>query len=281
MSNNDLELSFEFFPPRTDAGVESLAKTRAELARFRPEFFSVTFGAGGSTRDKTMETVLDIRHNSTINAAPHITSVGATNAEIIELLNTYRDNGIRHVVALRGDPPGGTVGLGECRYASDLVKLIRRDFDDQFTIAVGAYPEAHPDSRNLADEVRHFATKMAAGADLAITQYFYNRDSFYHFVDLCQKQGISQPIIPGIMPINNFDNIVKFSNRCGAEIPRWLHKSMLSYDGDTDSQRKLGVEIVSGMCRDLLDNGAEGLHFYTMNQAGLSCAILDNLGLAS
>jgi methylenetetrahydrofolate reductase (NADPH) len=281
MTSTKPELSFEFFPPRTDTGVQSLEKTRNILAGFDPEFFSVTFGAGGSTRDKTLETVLDIRHNSAICAAPHITSVGATNAEIIELLETYRDNGIKHLVALRGDPPGGMVGLGECKHASDLVALIRKTFDRHFTVAVAAYPEAHPDSRNLGDELEHFATKMAAGADLAITQYFYNRDSYYHFLDLCQQKNISQPIIPGIMPINNFDNIVKFSHRCGAEIPRWLQKSMLAYDGDADSQRKLGLEVVTRMTQDLLDNGAPGLHFYTMNQAELCREIIENLSMSA
>ena len=279
MANNKLEISFEFFPPRTDAGVKTLEKTRAALAQFDPVFYSVTYGAGGSTRDKTLETVLDIRQQSSIGAAPHITSVGATNAELIELLETYRDNGIDRLVVLRGDPPGGMVGLGECRYASDLVRLIRQEFADHFTIAVAAYPEAHPDSSDLIDDVDNFAIKMEAGADFAITQYFYNSDSYYNFLDLCASRDISQPILPGIMPISNFANIVKFSHRCGAEIPRWLVKTMLAYEDDAESQRQLGIDIVSEMSQELIANGAPGLHFYTMNQADLCSEILQNLDI--
>jgi methylenetetrahydrofolate reductase (NADPH) len=279
MANNKLEISFEFFPPRTDAGVKTLEKTRTALAQFDPVFYSVTYGAGGSTRDKTLETVLDIRQQSSIGAAPHITSVGATNAELIELLETYRDNGIDRLVVLRGDPPGGMVGLGECRYASDLVRLIRQEFADHFTIAVAAYPEAHPDSSDLIDDVDNFAIKMEAGADFAITQYFYNSDSYYNFLDLCASRDISQPILPGIMPISNFANIVKFSHRCGAEIPRWLVKTMLAYEDDAESQRQLGIDIVSEMSQELIANGAPGLHFYTMNQADLCSEILQNLDI--
>jgi methylenetetrahydrofolate reductase (NADPH) len=279
MANNKLEISFEFFPPRTDAGVKTLEKTRTALAQFDPVFYSVTYGAGGSTRDKTLETVLDIRQQSSIGAAPHITSVGATNAEFIELLETYRDNGIDRLVVLRGDPPGGMVGLGECRYASDLVRLIRQEFADHFTIAVAAYPEAHPDSSDLIDDVDNFAIKMEAGADFAITQYFYNSDSYYNFLDLCASRDISQPILPGIMPISNFANIVKFSHRCGAEIPRWLVKTMLAYEDDAESQRQLGIDIVSEMSQELIANGAPGLHFYTMNQADLCSEILQNLDI--
>jgi methylenetetrahydrofolate reductase (NADPH) len=279
MANNKLEISFEFFPPRTDAGVKTLEKTREALAQFDPVFYSVTYGAGGSTRDKTLETVLDIRQQSSIGAAPHITSVGATNAELIELLETYRDNGIDRLVVLRGDPPGGMVGLGECRYASDLVRLIRQEFADHFTIAVAAYPEAHPDSSDLIDDVDNFAIKMEAGADFAITQYFYNSDSYYNFLDLCASRDISQPILPGIMPISNFANIVKFSHRCGAEIPRWLVKTMLAYEDDAESQRQLGIDIVSEMSQELIANGAPGLHFYTMNQADLCSEILQNLDI--
>ncbi len=280
MSTQSLNLSFEFFPPRTEAGKNKLSTTRNELSSLNPEFYSVTFGAGGSTRDNTLETVIDIQQNSPVDACPHLTCVGATNAEILELLELYKQNGIHRLVVLRGDPPSGMVGMGECKHASDLVTLIREHFADHFSIAVAAYPEAHPDSKSMSSEINYFAEKMNAGADIAITQYFYNSDSYFHFMDLCEKKNIKQPVYPGIMPIANFDNLKKFSKQCETEIPRWIKKSMASYDGDIESQRQYGIEIVSQMTEKLIQNGVSGLHFYTMNQSALTNSIIKNINLA-
>lgn len=281
MNKQPLNLSFEFFPPRTDAGKIKLLATRKELATLNPEFYSVTFGAGGSTRDNTLDTVVDIQQNSSVDACPHLTCVGATNAEILELLEHYKLNGIKRLVVLRGDLPSGMVGMGECKHASDLVYLIRQHFGEYFTIAVAAYPEAHPDSKNLSKEIDFFAAKMEAGANLAITQYFYNSDSFFHFMELCDKKNISQPVYPGIMPIANFDSLKRFSKQCGAEIPRWIKKSMANYADDIESQREYGIEIVSTMTEKLIHSGITGLHFYTMNQSPLTLRILENLNLNS
>ena len=280
MKTRNLELSYEFFPPRTEIGREKLAQTRTELAKLNPEFFSVTFGAGGSTRDNTLETVIDIQRNSTVDACPHLTCVGATNAEIIEMLEQYKQNGIHRLVILRGDLPSGMVGMGECKHASDLVTLIRKEFASHFTIAVAAYPEAHPNSKNLHTEIHYFSEKMNAGADFAITQYFYNSDSYYNFMDLCAKNNITKPVLPGIMPIANFDNLKKFSKHCGAEIPRWIKKSMSAYEHDLEYQRQFGIEIVSRMSEKLIQFGVPGFHFYTMNQSELTRTIVQNLGLS-
>ena len=279
MTTQTLELSYEFFPPRTESGKANLAITRQELSTLNPEFYSVTFGAGGSTRDNTLETVLDIQQNSNVDACPHLTCVGATNAELIELLELYKQNGIHRLVVLRGDLPSGMVGMGECKHAADLVQLVRDRFGDHFSIAVAAYPEAHPDSKNLATEIDYFAQKMNAGADIAITQYFYNNDSYFHFMEQCEKNNINQPVMPGIMPIANFDSLSKFSKQCGAEIPRWIKKSMLVYEDDPESQRQYGIEIVTRMTEELIQNGVPGMHFYTMNQSSLTRAIIDNLGI--
>ncbi len=279
MSVKVLELSYEFFPPRTDAGKETLARTRRDLAELNPAFYSVTFGAGGSTRDKTLETVIDIQQNSEVDACPHITCVGASNDEIIELLEIYRSNDIHRLLVLRGDLPSGMVGMGECKNANQLLELIRSHFGNYFNLTVAAYPEAHPDSRHLLSEVEFFVQKMNAGADAAITQYFYNCDSYYHFMDLCTARGIQQPVYPGIMPIANFDSLKRFSRQCGAEIPRWIKKSMAAYENNSESQRQLGIEIVTRQCEQLIANGVPGLHFYTMNQSTLTRAILHNLNL--
>ena len=281
MTNKKLELSYEFFPPRTDAGRATLTKTRQELAELSPEFFSVTYGAGGSTKANTLETVIDIQHNSPVDAAPHITCVGVTNAELLELLEQYRQQDIRRLVVLRGDLPGGMVAMGECKHAADLVHLIREHFGDHFSIAVAAYPEAHPDAKNLVSDLDHFANKMAAGANFAITQYFYNNDSYFHFMEMCEKKGITQPVMPGIMPISNFASLRKFSRQCGAEIPRWIKKTMDAYEDDPASQRELGLEIVTRMTDELIRNGVPGLHFYTMNQSALVRTIVNNLNLAN
>jgi len=279
MGAQTIELSYEFFPPRTEAGKNKLKQTRRELAVLQPDFFSVTFGAGGSTRDNTLETVLDIRNHSEVAACPHITCVGATNAEILELVNTYVDNGINRLVILRGDLASGMVGMGECKHAVDLVQLIRKHFGEHFKIAVAAYPEAHPNARNLLEDIDFFAGKMKAGADFAITQYFYNNDSYFHFMDQCARRNITQPVIPGIMPIANFDSLKNFSKQCGAEIPRWIKKTMAAYENDPESQQQLGIEIVTKMTEELIANDIPGLHFYTMNQSRLTRTILENLNV--
>ncbi len=279
MKKHKLELSCEFFPPRTEPGKITLAQTLDDLTVLDPEFFSVTFGAGGSTRDNTLETILEIKNTTSVAACPHLSCIGLTNNQILELVTHYQQQGIDRLVVLRGDAPSGLIGMGECRYAVDLVRLIRQHFADHFTIAVAAYPEAHPDSKNLSTEVDLFAQKMQAGADFAITQYFYNNDSYFHFMDLCQKHHIDKPVIPGIMPIHNFNSLKKFSRQCGAEIPRWIKKSMAAYEDDIESQRQLGIEIVTELTRKLIDNGVPGLHFYTMNQSRLTLAIARNLKL--
>lgn len=279
MSTAQLELSYEFFPPRTEAGKQTLAGTLQQLGGYRPEFFSVTFGAGGSTRDKTLETVTEIQQITSADACPHITCVGASNEEIIELLDIYHQQGIQRLVVLRGDPPSGMVGMGDNKYANELLALIRQQYGDHFTLYAAAYPEAHPDSRNLNNEIKFFVNKMNAGANAAITQYFYNSDSYFHFMDLCLAQGMDKPVLPGIMPIGNFNSLKRFSKQCGAEIPRWIKKSMASYEDDADSQRQLGLDIVTELCQRLIDNGAPGLHFYTMNQHRLTTSILNNLNL--
>ncbi len=281
MGAQALELSYEFFPPRTEAGKAKLAETRQNLAQLNPEFFSVTYGAGGSTRDNTLETVLDIQHQSSVSACPHITCVGATNKEILELLNIYVENNINRLVVLRGDLASGMVGMGECKHAVDLVHLIRDKFGDHFTIAVAAYPEAHPNAKNLPEDIDFFTTKMQAGANFAITQYFFNNDSYFNFMDQCALRNLTQPVIPGIMPIANFDSLKNFSKQCGAEIPRWIKKSMAAYEGDLESQQKLGIDIVTRMTEELIAHQVPGLHFYTMNQSRLTRRILENLKLAT
>ncbi len=280
MSNPDLELSFEFFPPRTEAGRETLARTRQELAQScDPEFFSVTYGAGGSTRDRTLETVVDIQQQSSVDACPHLTCVGASNAEILELLETYRAQGIHRLLVLRGDPPSGMVGRGDCKFANELIELTRTHFGDHFALMVAAYPEVHPDSKDMQTEVDYFVQKMDSGAEAAITQYFFQRESYTHFMELCHKKGLNKPVFPGIMPISNFESLKRFSKQCGADMPRWIKKSMAAYETDTESQKQLGLEIVTRLCEQLIRDGVPGLHFYTMNQSKLSRSILNNLGL--
>jgi methylenetetrahydrofolate reductase (NADPH) len=272
--------SFEFFPPKTDAGAEKLRDVYKNLAALNPEYFSVTYGAGGSTRDRSLGTVLEIQRESGRAAAPHLSCIGDTKAELSELLQTYMNNGIRHIVALRGDLPSGMGGAhGELAYAADLVKFIRDTTGDHFHIEVAAYPECHPQAANLDTDIRHFVRKVKQGASSAITQYFFNADSYFHFVEKVQKQGVDIPIIPGIMPITNFANLVRFSDACGAEVPRWIRKQMASYGDDTVSTQKFGEEVVSTLCEQLLAGGAPGLHFYTMNQTEPTLALWRRLGL--
>ena len=270
--------SFEFFPPNTPEGMEKLRATTQQLAQLKPKFFSVTFGAGGSTRERTLETVLDIRAQGHA-AAPHISCVASTRDSVREMLQRYKDKGITHLVALRGDLPSGIAAAGEFRYANELVAFIRGEFGGQFHIEVAAYPEYHPQAKSAQDDLLNFKRKVEAGADSAITQYFYNADAYYHFIDECAAMGIDIPIVPGIMPIGRFAQLARFSDACGAEIPRWIRRKLEGYGDDTASIRAFGLDVVTRLCDDLLSAGAPGLHFYTMNQAGLTSTIWQRLGL--
>jgi methylenetetrahydrofolate reductase (NADPH) len=270
--------SFEFFPPRTPEGKSKLRETWKQLGQLHPKFFSVTFGAGGSTQAGTLETVIEIRAAG-FQAAPHLSCVASTREELKAQLERYRANGIRHIVALRGDLPSGLAASGELRYANELVQFIRAETGDWFHIEVACYPEYHPQTRNADDEVRNFKRKVEAGANSAITQYFYNADAYYRFIDACEAAGIAIPIVPGIMPIGNFSQLARFSDACGAEIPRWMRVRLESYRDDTAAIRAFGLDVVTRLCDDLLRSGAPGLHFYTLNQAGLTSTIWQRLGL--
>lgn len=270
--------SFEFFPPQTAEGVEKLAAARKQLALLKPEFFSVTFGAGGSTQDRTLETIRQI-HAEGYSAAPHLSCIGATRASIGALLNTYRDMGIKRIVALRGDLPSGMGSLGEFQYANELVSFIRAQTGKHFHIEVAAYPEFHPQARSPREDLVNFKRKIMAGADSAITQYFYNPDAYFNFVEAARKQGVTVPIVPGIMPIVKFSQLARFSDACGAEIPRWMRKTLESYGDDSASVQSFGLDVVTQLCEKLLAGGAPGLHFYTLNHAGPSLEIWERLGL--
>jgi methylenetetrahydrofolate reductase (NADPH) len=271
-------LSVEFFPPKTPEGMDKLRETRKQLAQLQPKFFSVTFGAGGSTRDRTLETVLEIQSEG-LNAAPHLSCIGSTRENIAAILEQYRSNGIRHIVALRGDLPSGTCDTGEFRYANELVAYIRETTGDQFSIEVAAYPETHPQARSAQDDLKNFKRKVDAGANSAITQYFYNADAYFNFVDECEAMGVNIPIVPGIMPITNHSQLARFSDACGAEIPRWIRKKLEGYGDDLPSIRAFGLDVVTELCDRLLKTGAPGLHFYTLNQAGPTTTIWQRLGL--
>ena len=280
MSNEpDLRLSFEFFPPKTDAGRAKLPLVCDQLAQFEPTFFSVTYGAGGSTRDNTKGTVFGIKEKG-LGVAPHLSFGGDGEAEIKALLDEYRAAGIDRIVALRGDMPSGMGGASQLIYANQLVAFIREHYGDQFHLEVAAYPEIHPEASSYTADIEFLQGKFDAGADSAITQYFYNPDAYFYFIEQCRQQGIDRPIYPGIMPITNFKNLARFSDNCGAEIPRWLRKRMESFGDDTESVKALGLELVTELCETLLDNGAPGLHFYTMNQVEPTATIVRNLGLA-
>lgn len=272
------DISFEFFPPKTEEGIIKLREARKQLALMQPKFFSVTFGAGGSTKDRTMETVLEIQSEG-FEAAPHISGISSTKQEIKDLLQTYQSNGIRRLVVLRGDLPSGEVSVGDFAHANQLVAFIREQAGNTFEIEVAAYPETHPEARSASKDLEHFKTKVDAGANAAITQYFYNPDAYFQFIDRCESLGISIPIVPGIMPIYNYTQLARFSNVCGAEIPRWLSLRLQDYGDDIASLRALGVDVVTSLCEKLLDGGAPGLHFYTMNQSGIISQITTNLGL--
>ena len=273
---NSYAYSFEFFPPKTAEGMATLRDARAELAKFNPEFFSVTFGAGGSTRDRTMETVLDIQQQG-LSAAPHISCISSSKEEIRGLLQAYQAQGIKRLVALRGDLPSGEVSAGDFRYASELVAFIRAETGQHFHIEVAAYPEFHPEAKSPAADVLNLKRKIDAGANSAITQYFYNADAYFHFIDQCAAAGINVPIVPGIMPMYNITQLARFSNVCGAEIPRWLRLRLEEYGDDMPSLRAFGIDVVTDLCETLRVFGAPSLHFYTLNRAGVIANIIGNL----
>lgn len=269
-------LSIEFFPPKTAEGAEKLRATREELAKLKPAYFSVTFGAGGSTQEGTADTILEIREAG-YEAAPHLSCIGSTRENILGLLNRYRENGINRIVALRGDMPSGMQEAGEFRHANELVAFIRKETGDHFHIEVAAYPETHPQAANAQDDLQNFKLKVDAGANAAITQYFYNADAYFHFVDDCEKLGLDLPIVPGIMPITNYKQLARFSDMCGAEIPRWIVKRLIGFADDVESLRAFGLDVTTELCQKLLDAGAPGLHFYSMNQAGPTSIIWKQL----
>jgi len=272
------QFSFEFFPPKTAEGTEKLIKVRDILGELKPKYFSVTFGAGGSTQQGTFDTVSSIQ-KAGFDAAPHLSCVGSTKENIREILKGYMGQGINRIVALRGDMPSGTHDIGEFRFANELVEFIRNETNDHFHIEVAAYPEFHPQANSAEDDLNNFKRKMEAGADSAITQYFFNPDAYFRFVDDCEDLGITAPIVPGIMPITNYTQLARFSDMCGSEIPRWIRKRLESYGDDKESIRAFGEEVVSEMCHQLLEAGAPGLHFYSMNVSKPSLAIWKNLGL--
>jgi methylenetetrahydrofolate reductase (NADPH) len=278
MAARESNFSFEFFPPKTPEGMAKLRNTLHQLAPLKPEFFSVTYGAGGSTREGTLATVREIRAEG-LAVAPHLSCIGSTQDGIAALLAEYRGQGIRHIVALRGDMPSGMVDAGEFRYANELVAFIRATHGDYFHIEVAAYPEFHPQARSAEDDLNNFVRKMQAGADSAITQYFFNADAYFRFVDEVNARGIETPIVPGIMPIANFSQMCRFSDACGAEVPRWLRGRMQAYGDDSASIRALGLDFITELCDRLLQAGAPGLHFYTLNQAGIVSTIWQRLGL--
>ena len=272
--------SFEFFPTKTEAGHEKLLNVARQLAGYNPDFFSCTYGAGGSTRDRTLNTVLQLDGDIKVPTAPHLSCVGDSAEELRSLLKLYQDAGIKRIVALRGDLPSGMgIASGELRYANDLVEFIRRETGDHFHIEVAAYPEMHPQARNFEDDIANFVRKARAGADSAITQYFFNADSYFYFVERVRSLGVDIPIVPGIMPITNYSKLARFSAACGAEIPRWVRKQLEAYADDIDSIQAFGEQVITQMCEQLLAGGAPGLHFYTLNQAEPSLAIWHNLKL--
>jgi methylenetetrahydrofolate reductase (NADPH) len=271
------ELSIEFFPPQTAEGLSKLRVVRDELAALKPAFFSVTYGAGGSTRERTLAAVLEIAAAGH-SAAPHLSCIGSTKVGIRELLDTFKANGIRRIVALRGDLPSGMADPGEFRYANELVDFIRAETADTFSIEVAAYPEWHPQARSPRDDLLNFKRKMDAGANSAITQYFYNADAYFHFVDEARRLGVDKPIVPGVMPIVSFAKLARFSDACGAEIPRWMRKKFEGFGDDSDSIRAFGLDVVTELCQRLLNGGAPGLHFYSMNQSALTLEICQRLG---
>lgn len=275
---NFKSFSFEFFPPQTQEGANKLAAARKQLAVLKPAFFSVTFGAGGSTRERTLEAVQQIKADG-YEAAPHLSCVGSTRENIRAILHTYKNMGIKRIVALRGDLPSGMATSGEFHYANELVSFIRVETGEHFHIEVAAYPEFHPQAKSPRDDLLNFKRKVMAGANSAITQYFYNADGYFRFVEECRKMGVTLPIVPGIMPIMKFSQLARFSDACGAEIPRSMRKMLESYGDDIESVQAFGLDVVTQLCERLLAGGAPGLHFYTLNQSAPSLEIWKRLGL--
>ena len=271
-------ISFEFFPPQTPEGIEKLRLARKQLCELKPSYFSVTFGAGGSTRDRTQSIVFEI-HGEGLPVAPHISCIASTRDSIRAMLDSYKARGITRLVALRGDLPSGMAQAGEFRYAAELVAFVRQHYGDAFHIEVAAYPEYHPQARSAQEDLLNFKRKVDAGADAAITQYFYNPDAYYHFRDECAAMGITIPIVPGIMPVSRFAQLARFSDACGAEIPRWIRRKLEGFGDDTDAIKEFGLDMVTQLCERLLRHGAPGLHFYTLNQAGAATTICQRLGL--
>lgn len=278
--NDNIPISFEFFPPKTEEGLAKLDQVHDALSERHPEFFSVTYGAGGSTQERTINTVLGL-HAKGIPTAPHLSCIGSTADTLHYLLQRYKAHGVKRIVTLRGDLPSGMGGStgGDFRYASDLVAFIRRHYGDTFHLEVAAYPEMHPQAASLDADIRNFVHKAEQGADSAITQYFYNAEAYFHFVEKVRALGCNIPIVPGIMPITNYSKLARFSDSCGAEIPRWMRKQLEAYGDDADSIRAFGLDVVSRLCEDLLSNGAPGLHFYSMNQAEINLQLCDRLNI--
>ena len=274
------KFSFEFFPPKTLEAVGKLQTTQEHLARLKPDFFSVTFGAGGSTRERTFETVMDLYQKTGIDGVPHVSCIGSTAEEIQNVLKTYMDAGINKVVALRRDLASGSIGGGPLRYASELVEFIRKETGDHFHIEVAAYPEFHPQALSAQKDIENFKHKIDVGADAGITQYFYNPDAYYRFIDSCEKMGMDVPIVPGIMPIVTCTQLCRFSDACGAEIPRWILKRLQEFGDDRKAIREFGIDVTTELCDHLLSNGAPGIHFYTMNQSTAVETIWNNLNLS-
>ena len=279
-TNSPVAISFEFFPTRTAEGAKKLVDSALDLARYQPEFFSVTYGAGGSTRDRTLATVLSTQSETSVATAPHLSCVGDSREQIKKLLHVYRQQGIDRIVALRGDLPSG-IGheRGDLRHANELVAFIRGETGNHFHIEVAAYPEVHPQAPTMERDLENFRRKVDAGANSAITQYFFNPDSYFYFLERLQGLGIEIPVVPGIMPITNYSRLARFSDACGAEIPRWIRKQLEAYGDDTVSIQQFGEEVVTRLCESLLQDGVPGLHFYTLNQAGPCQGICDNLGI--
>jgi len=271
-------LSFEFYPPKTDALRAQLDRAARKLKRYAPKYVSCTFGAGGSTLSQTAETVQHLIQHHGLPAAPHLSCVGGSRAQLVQLLDHYRQLGVKRIVALRGDLQPGAEFPNEMRHAADLVTFIRAEYGDSFRIEVGAYPETHPQATGTLADLDHFIAKMQSGADAAITQYFYNADAYFYFVDNVRKRGINAPIIPGIMPISNFEQLCQFSQQCGADIPRWIYQRLLAYQDDNASLRSFGADVVAALCEKLIAASVPGLHFYTLNLAKPASAVLERLG---
>lgn len=279
MKKKSFTVSFEYFPPKTPEGIKSLHQSAIDLSKLQPDFFSVTFGAGGSTREGTIETVTWLQNNTNIEIAPHLACVGLSRSELTHILKEYKALGIKRLVALRGDLPSGMGHSGELRFANELVALIRDTTQDHFHIEVAAYPEVHPQAKDALKDILNLKLKADAGANSAITQYFFNPDAYFYFIDECKKQSISIPIVPGIMPITHFGKLLRFSDMCGAEIPRWIRKRLETYGEDLISVESFGLEVVHDLCEKLIKGGAPGLHFYTLNHSNASIKIVKQLGL--